>query len=65
MTITVSPELKQQLKEQRLRQLEAYYFELEMNKTAYEANGKLDQAQEIQKLMDETNVSYEAILNME
>lgn len=64
MAITVSLELQQQLKEQRLKQLEAYYFELKMNKTAYEANGKAEQADEILKLMVETETSYNAILAM-
>lgn len=63
--ITVSPELKSQLKSQRLKQLEAYYFELQMNKTAYEANGKTEQAEEMTNLMEETDVSYQAIESME
>lgn len=64
MAITVSPEIQQSLKQQRLKQLEAYYFELYMNKVAYEANEKKDQAAETQKLMEETEISYKAIQQM-
>lgn len=63
--ITVPADLKQQLKDQRLRQLQAYYYELQMNKTAYEANEQTDQMNEMDRLMAETDNSYQAILNME
>lgn len=65
MPIVVSDELKAKLKEQRLNQLSSYYYELQMNKAAYEANGKTEQAAEVQRLMDETQTSYDAISAMQ
>jgi len=64
MAITVDPEIQQQLKDQRLKQLAAYYYELQMNKVAFEANGKTEQAEEMAKLMSETETSYNAIQAM-
>lgn len=54
--------LKEQVKQQRLRNLQAQYFEFQMNKVAYLANGKTEEAEQMDKLMAETDTSYNAIL---
>lgn len=57
--------LKAQLKEQRLRGLAAQWYEQELNRVAYEANGRTQQAAEAEKLQQEIVVSYQAIAEME
>jgi hypothetical protein len=57
--------LKVQLKEQRLRGLAAQWYEQELNRVAYEANGRAQQAAEAAKLQQEIEVSYQAISAME
>lgn len=64
MTIPVPDDVKQSMKEQRLRSLAAFYFDLQMNKTAYLANGKTELAAEMDKQMAETETSYQAISAM-
>jgi hypothetical protein len=64
-TIVVSQEVKDQGKAQRLRNLEHQYFELIMNKTAYEANNKTQQAAETAAAMAEVVTSYNAIAAIE
>ncbi|MFD7521441.1 hypothetical protein [Paenibacillus chitinolyticus] len=63
--INVSPELKVNLKQQRLRQIEAQYYEIKMNKTGFEANGKVEQAAEMENLLQELERAYQAISNMD
>lgn len=58
----IDQSLKDQVKTQRLRNLQAQYFEFEMNKVAYEANGKVEEAAQMARLMAETEISYNAIL---
>lgn len=57
--------LKVQLKEQRLRGLAAQWYEQELNRVAYEANGRTQQATEAAKLQQEIEVSYQAISELE
>lgn len=57
----VAKELKDQLKAQRLRQLEAQWYEYFMNKTAYDANGDTRNSEEMQKNMDAVERSHLAI----
>lgn len=57
--------LKVQLKEQRLRGLAAQWYEQELNRVAYEANGRAQQAAEAAKLQQEIEVSYQAISELE
>lgn len=60
----IDQNLKEQVKAQRLRNLQAQYFEFQMNKVAYEANGKIEEALQMDRLMDETDISYNAISAM-
>lgn len=57
--------LKVQLKEQRLRTLAAQWYEQELNRVAYEANGRVQQAAEAVKLQQELELSYQAISELE
>lgn len=62
--ITVDKQIKDDMKTQRLLQLKRQYFDFDMNKVAYLAQGKTENANEMQKLMDEVETSYNAILAM-
>lgn len=64
ITLEIDQNLKEQVKAQRLRNLQAQYFEFQMNKVAYEANGKIEEALQMDRLMDETDISYNAISAM-
>ena len=44
--IVIDETMKAQLKEQRLRNLAAQWYEQELNRVAYEANGRTQQAAE-------------------
>lgn len=57
--------LKVQLKEQRLRGLAAQWYEQELNRVAYEANGREQQAAEAVKIQQELELSYQAISELE
>lgn len=57
--------LKAQMKEQRLRGLAAQWYEQELNRVAYEANGRTQQAAEAVKLQQEIETSYAAIEALE
>ncbi|XEC97054.1 hypothetical protein AB6A23_11215 [Paenibacillus tarimensis] len=57
----IDPALRKQLKEQRLRALQAQYFEFYMQKVALEANGKTVEAQRVIEKMEQTNLSYIAV----
>lgn len=59
--LEIDTNIKEQAKSQRLRNLQAQYFEFQMNKIAYEANGKTEEAAQMDKLMVETDISYNAI----
>ena len=61
----IDESLKQQQKEQRLGNLKAQWFEYYMNKIQFEANGMSANAQAAQKKMDELQISYDAVLNIE
>lgn len=60
MTIDIT--LKTQLKEQRLKALQAQYFEFEMTAIALDANGR--SSEEVRKRMAETEISYQAVLDI-
>jgi hypothetical protein len=60
--MTVDVTIKTQLREQRLKALQAQYFDLEMTAVALEANGRTVQAEEIRRKMTETDISYQAVL---
>lgn len=60
--MTVDIAIKTQLKDQRLKSLQAQYFELEMTAVALEANNRTAQAEETRKRMAETELSYQAVL---
>lgn len=62
--LQVTETQKEQQKQQRLANLSAQWFEMEMNRVAYEANGKDQQVAEVVKLQKELEVSYEAIQKM-
>ncbi|MNC07070.1 hypothetical protein D3C75_546000 [compost metagenome] len=64
MPIEIDATLKVQLKEQRLRNLSAQWYEQELNRVAYEANGRTQQAAEAVKLQQEIEVSYKAIYEL-
>ncbi|RAV05422.1 hypothetical protein [Paenibacillus sp. YN15] len=64
MSIEIDATLKTQLKEQRLRNLSAQWYEQEMTRVACEANGRTQQAAEATKLQQEIEVSYQAIAEM-
>lgn len=59
--IEVSEEMKSNLKQQRLRQLEARYFELVMDKAGLEANRDLDGIKIIEQRMEHVVKAYEAV----
>ena len=58
----VDTTIKTQLKTQRLQALQAQYFDLQMTAVALEANGRTQQAEETRKRMEETDISYQAVL---
>lgn len=61
MPIIIDPQLKKDLKQQKLRSLMARFFELEMDKVAHEANGLTEAVASLQKEMDKIQKAYEAI----
>lgn len=61
MTIHIDEATKAQIKEQRLRMLAAQWYEQELNRVAYEANGKTQQAAEAVRIQQEIEISYQAI----
>lgn len=61
MPIIIDHQLKQELKQQKLRSLMARFFELEMDKVAHEANGLMEGANSLQKEMDKVQKAYDAI----
>lgn len=62
--ITIDEQQKAQQKAQRLTNLAAQWFELEMNRVAYEANSKTQQVEDTVKLQVELETSYAAIEKM-
>lgn len=60
----LTPEIKAQVKQQRLTNLAMQYYEQQMTLAAYAANGKTQQAGEVHRIMDELEVSYAAIAAM-
>lgn len=63
--IVIDENMKTQLKEQRLRNLAAQWYEQELNRVAYEANGRTQQLAEAIRLQAEIEVSYRAIEELE
>lgn len=63
--IVIDETMKAQLKEQRLRNLAAQWYEQELNRVAYEANGRTQQAAEAIRVQAEIEVSYRAIQELE
>jgi hypothetical protein len=57
----IEKEISKPAKEQRLKNLRAQYFELQMNLAAYEANGDTAGAEKTRGLMESCQKSYEAI----
>lgn len=57
--------MKGQMKEQRLRMLAAQWYEQELNRVAYEANGKEQEAVSTIKIQGEIEASYKAIEALE
>ncbi|WP_127580795.1 hypothetical protein [Paenibacillus koleovorans] len=62
MSVTNVPtELKAQLKQQRLRNLQAMWYERQLNKVACEAQGATQQAALEQAEMDKLALAYDAV----
>jgi hypothetical protein len=59
--MTIDEALKAQIKEQRLKNLSIQWYEQELNRTAYEATGRTQQAAEAVRLQAELEASYKAI----
>lgn len=53
--------IKSNMKEQRLMNLQAQWFEYTMNKIAFEANGLTKLAEEAGKKLNEIQTAYDAI----
>lgn len=65
MTIQIDETTKALLKEQRLRILASQWYEQELNRVAYDANNKVQQAAEAARIQGEIEASYKAIEAME
>lgn len=65
MTIQIDETTKALLKEQRLRMLASQWYEQELNRVAYEANGKEQEAASTIKIQSEIEASYKAIEALE
>jgi DnaJ-domain-containing protein 1 len=59
---TIDPTIKASMKEQRLKNLQAQWFEFMMNKVAFEANGLTRYMEEADRKLTEIQTAYDAIL---
>lgn len=57
----IETDLKTQLKTQRLQNLKARYFELELDRVALEANGDTEGTNETAKRMDSVQKAFDAV----
>lgn len=57
-------EIKEKLKEQRLKQLEARYYELQMDRAGLEANNDLEGVRVTEQRMEHVTKAYEAVKNL-
>ena len=61
--ITPDPQIKEQVREQKLRQLMVRFIELEFEKVAHLANNLTQASEMTQKEIDKIVTAYEAIQN--
>lgn len=59
---TIDPAIKANMKEQRLKNLQAQWFEFMMNKVGFEANGLTRYVEEADRKLIEIQTAYDAIL---